>query len=432
MLSTATARPLQASVSLCLARYGRGELRRALTMASLIAALGSLSCGSATPALRANEVGPSPVTQEPPAGGAKATEANAGEERAADEKVAQPPEGGKAEAVDQAFVELEALSKAFQEMGQKFRAAPPAEQVELRRKAMEMQRTGGALLGKVADAYRDFYAADPKAAFAHAKAGDIVFICFQRNRFAESAKYGAALLEAGRELPGLAVVTGTSLFAQGELEKAEQVLSTAQKAGGLDPRGTGLLEDVKKYKGFWAEEQKIREKEAAANDLPRVSMKTSRGDIVIELFENEAPGAVGNFVSLVEKKFYDGIAFHRVIPGFMAQGGDPNTKDDDPSNDGQGGPGYTIPCECAGDAARLHFSGSLSMAHAGKDTGGSQFFLTHLPTPHLNHMHTVFGRVIEGLDVVRAIEPQDKILEAKVLRKRDHVYAPPASAKKEG
>ena len=97
------------------------------------------------------------------------------------------------------------------------------------------------------------------------------------------------------------------------------------------------------------------------------------------------------------------------MPGFMVQGGDPNSKDNDPRNDGSGGPGYTIKCECDRPDARMHFAGSLSMAHTGKDTGGSQFFITHLPTDHLNGRHTVFGRVIEGLPTARGLRPNDTI-----------------------
>src|SRR5262249_42783381 len=158
-----------------------------------------------------------------------------------------------------------------------------------------------------------------------------------------------------------------------------------------------------------------------ANDLPRVKLETTKGTIIIELFENEAPQTVGNFVSLVEKKFYDGLTFHRVLGGFMAQGGDP-------TGTGTGGPGYHILCECFKPEARQHCRGTLSMAHAGRDTGGSQFFLTFRPTTHLNGRHTAFGRVIEGMDVLAKLQrrdPQaanppepDKIVKAKVLRKR--------------
>ena len=174
----------------------------------------------------------------------------------------------------------------------------------------------------------------------------------------------------------------------------------------------------------------VRKAEAEADDLPRVKFATSAGDIVIELFENEAPNTVANFVSLVGKGFYDGTPFHRVIGGFMAQGGDP-------TGTGTGGPGYAIACECEKPGARLHFRGTLSMAHAGKDSGGSQFFLTFRPTDHLNGRHTVFGRVIAGDEVlsklartqdaegqsVPGIKP-DTILKGEVVRKRDHAYTP--------
>ena len=118
----------------------------------------------------------------------------------------------------------------------------------------------------------------------------------------------------------------------------------------------------------------------------------------------------------------------------MAQGGDPNSRDDDTSDDGKGGPGYTIKCECYQDNARMHFRGSLSMAHAGKDSGGSQFFITHLPTYWLNANkdaetgHTVFGRVVKGLDIAAALEIGDKIESTKVLFKRDHEYKPVMTA----
>jgi cyclophilin family peptidyl-prolyl cis-trans isomerase len=173
-----------------------------------------------------------------------------------------------------------------------------------------------------------------------------------------------------------------------------------------------------------------RKAEAEADDLPRVRLTTSVGDVVVELFENEAPNTVANFISLVEKGFYDGTPFHRVIGGFMAQGGDP-------TGTGGGGPGYAIACEVDAPGARKHFRGTLSMAHAGRDTGGSQFFLTFRPTEHLDGKHTVFGRVIEGDDklarIMRTTDDQgrpvagvqpDKIVKAEVLRKRNHPYVP--------
>jgi peptidyl-prolyl cis-trans isomerase B (cyclophilin B) len=131
------------------------------------------------------------------------------------------------------------------------------------------------------------------------------------------------------------------------------------------------------------------------------------GQVKIELFPNEAPGTVANFEKLINEGFYNGLNFHRVIPGFVAQGGCPN-------GTGTGGPGYTIKCETAGNPHK-HERGSLSMAHAGKDTGGSQFFIVYEPQPHLNGVHTVFGKVVEGMEYVDDIQQGDKMKEVKIV-----------------
>ena len=151
--------------------------------------------------------------------------------------------------------------------------------------------------------------------------------------------------------------------------------------------------------------------------LPQVLLKTNKGDILLELYEDEAPNTVANFISLVEDEFYDGLKFHRVIPGFMAQGGDP-------TGTGSGGPGYRIKCECTRKDHRNHDRGVISMAHAGKDTGGSQFFITFDQTPHLDGRHTVFGHVVKGMDAVDKLKNGDKIEKAVVKLKRDHKYKP--------
>ena len=136
------------------------------------------------------------------------------------------------------------------------------------------------------------------------------------------------------------------------------------------------------------------------------------GDIVIELFEKEAPGTVQNFIDLINKGFYNGLRFHRVIPGFVAQGGCPN-------GNGTGGPGYTIKDELVGNPHK-HERGALSMAHRGPNTGGSQFFIVYEPQPHLDGVHTVFGKVIEGMDVVDGIQ-QGAIMETvEVIEGKSH------------
>lgn len=141
--------------------------------------------------------------------------------------------------------------------------------------------------------------------------------------------------------------------------------------------------------------------------MKKAIIHSTKGDIVIELFENEAPGTVDNFVSLINKGFYNGLIFHRVIPGFVAQGGCPQ-------GTGVGGPGYTIPCETKGNPHK-HIRGAVSMAHRGPNTGGSQFFICFGPQPHLNGVHTVFGQVIEGMDVVDTLEQFDKMEMVEVV-----------------
>ncbi len=135
------------------------------------------------------------------------------------------------------------------------------------------------------------------------------------------------------------------------------------------------------------------------DDPVRVTINTARGDIVLDLFPAHAPKTVNNFVFLAREGYYDGVSFHRVIPDFMNQGGDP-------TGTGAGGPGYRFEDEFEGNPLR-HETGSLSMANAGPGTNGSQFFITHAPQPHLDGRHTVFGKVVEGQDVVDAIQQGD-------------------------
>ena len=192
---------------------------------------------------------------------------------------------------------------------------------------------------------------------------------------------------------------GVAAFNLNDFSLAQQYFSQAESKGllGMTPPGKGRsdplnrvwqlarkqVQDLPTTRTAWQQEQAIRAREAAADNLPRVVLHTSRGNVTIELFEDDAPIAVANFLNLVKGGFYDGVVFHRVLPAFMAQGGDP-------TGTGSGGPGYNIRCECHDIGYRKHFRGSLSMAHAGRDTGGSQFFLTFVPTSYLDGKHTVF------------------------------------------
>ncbi len=149
--------------------------------------------------------------------------------------------------------------------------------------------------------------------------------------------------------------------------------------------------------------------------LPQVTLETTKGKIVLELAEDDTPNTVANFISLAEKGFYNGLSFHRVIADFMVQGGCPK-------GTGTGGPGYVIADEFS---PRLkHARGVISMANAGPNTGGSQFFITHVETPWLDGKHAIFGKVTQGMDVVDKIQVGDKIEKVTVDRKRSHPYKP--------
>jgi cyclophilin family peptidyl-prolyl cis-trans isomerase len=238
------------------------------------------------------------------------------------------------------------------------------------------------------------------------------------------------LVDSSSKDPEVYQYAALSAFGADQFQMAQELINKVKAEGGelridflrrIAPELSERIED-------WKKEEVIRAAEAEKDDLPRVKFETTSGDITIELYEDQAPNTVANFISLVEKGYYDGLTFHRVLPQFMAQGGCPN-------GTGAGGPGYSIPCECHEPNFRKHFSGTLSMAHAGRDTGGSQFFLTFLATPHLDGQHTAFGRVIEGMDAVAGlnkVNPErpnpelqpSKIVKATVLRKREHEYKP--------
>lgn len=142
---------------------------------------------------------------------------------------------------------------------------------------------------------------------------------------------------------------------------------------------------------------------------------TDKGVIFIKLFNEETPNTVANFSTLANDGFYDGLIFHRVIPGFMAQGGCPD-------GTGMGGPDWAIKCEVTAKK-QIHNRGTLSMAHAGRDTGGSQFFICFVPCPHLDKHHTVFGEIEENdsdsFSVLDSIKQKDKIVSIEILEKRD-------------
>lgn len=237
-----------------------------------------------------------------------------------------------------------------------------------------------------------------------------------------------------------ALVTNDNDLAQRYLEQAQKAQPEENDNARSDAAKQSTMELIAKlapaidhYRQLWEAESKLRAAEAKADDLPRVKLTTTKGEITLELFENEAPQTVANFITLVKQGFYKDSPFHRVIPKFMAQGGARG-------DDGSGGPGYSIRGEALLPNHRRHFRGSLSMGllPGQPDSGSSQFFLTMVPTPHLDGEHTVFGRVIDGIEVLAdlirrepsgdpaqdsALARPDRILKAEVLRDRGHAYS---------
>jgi cyclophilin family peptidyl-prolyl cis-trans isomerase len=275
--------------------------------------------------------------------------------------------------------------------------------------------------------------ADAKNPAARELCGLVIASRLQQDDVVDALKLANILDKAGAADGNIDMMAAAAAMVLSRLDEASDWLTKAQANGIQKPKVDELRASIEDERPKVAAEMTARKADVEADDRPRVTITTSKGPVVVELFEDEAPNTVANFISLVEKGFYDGTPFHRVIGGFMAQGGDP-------TGTGSGGPGHVIDCECELPGARKHFLGSLSMAHAGKNTGGSQFFLTFRPTEHLDGRHTVFGRVIEGFDVlpklirtqshegqpIPGLEP-DTIVKAKVLRKRDHAYEPKTS-----
>jgi len=349
---------------------------------------------------------------------------------------APDPEAAKAE-FDAARKEMKRLVTEMQLLGAEYQnETDKAKQDALEAKFNALKPEAEKTSDRLETAAFALVLADPTNKGAREICNAVVAAAFQNDdpvralELADLLDKGGVLATPGDLAKEVSLVAATSAMVLSKLDVAEVWLKKAFDAG-IEPAKVGQLEAAIAHEQTKVEaEMAARAADAAADDRPRVRLTTSKGDIVVELFEDEAPNTVANFISLVEKGLYAGTPFHRVIGGFMAQGGDP-------TGTGRGGPGYAIPCETEAPGARKHFLGTLSMAHAGKDTGGSQFFLTFRPTEHLDGKHTVFGRVIDGFDVLprlmRTQDPQgrpvpgikpDTIVKAEVVRKRDHDYTP--------
>ena len=345
--------------------------------------------------------------------------------------------GPKTEEFYRVHGEMNALLAELADLQVRYKTANEDKQATIKQQWNELIEQGKVLEPKLIAAAQHAYAESPNTDKDIAEfLAKLLAQAVQRDDYEPVAEIGKLLVENKYSGKCVANLAGITAFALNDFDTAEKYLNLAAEQGcykslskddKIGQIGAIFSQLAPIYKQAWAEEKAIRAREAKTDNLPRVLLKTTKGDIVVELFEDQAPNTVANFISLVKKGFYNGLAFHRVMQGFMAQGGDP-------AGNGTGGPGYSIACECYRPDTRRHFRGTLSMAHAGRDTGGSQFFLTFVPTPHLDGKHTAFGRVIDGMDVLAKLQRRDpgdaeapradKIIEAKVLRKRPHEYVP--------
>ncbi len=235
------------------------------------------------------------------------------------------------------------------------------------------------------------------------------------------------LESAGIDAPLLSLLGYRANLIMNDLEQARLLLIKAATQG---RRETAAMENLKSgYKG-WLREKAFIKTDTENDNNPRVKIETDAGDMIVELFEDQAPNTVANFISLVESDFYNGLDFYQTTVSDLVVSGSP-------TNDGLGGPGYKISCECSATNARQHFTGYIATYPTRKDEGGSRFLITKQPRPSYDGKTTVFGRIIEGLENLYKIQIIDltrpntnpeilptKIKRMSVIRKRDHEYVP--------
>ncbi len=305
---------------------------------------------------------------------------------------------------------------------------------EYHRQWLELEREGVPIHRRLVEAALAEYQSDPANKTAIA---DMLWRILERNveddRYEGMQPVAQALMAHNYPQEKLHATATMTAFANCDFEVLKPLLNELIIDGKASPQLQGLQQDLTQLEKDWQGELAAREQDLQGEPLPRVMMHTSKGDVEFELFENQAPETVANFISLIESGFYDGLTFHRVLEHFMAQTGCP-------TGDGTGGPGYMIYNETNKPGARKFFRGTLGLALAqAPDSGGSQFFVTFLPTYQLNDGFTAFGRVVSGMEVlsnIARINPDeekeegapavmpDEIVSIEVLSKRDHEYKP--------
>lgn len=283
---------------------------------------------------------------------------------------------------------------------------------------------------------------DPQESFLQAQFL-LVAVHYRYNRdwFELTGPAAEVLMAVGTNDPKLPEIAGVSFFATDQFDRASPHLAKAAETGTLDEKHAGLPQAVEEYRKHWDRERVFRAEDREKDDLPQVRFSTTRGDVLVELFEDQAPNTVANFINLVESGYYDQLPFYQVIDSQIAMVGDA-------ADDGLDASAGRIPDENQRSDARVTFRGSLAMAKLPNPqsqqprtiphSARSHFFFTLMPFPEANSEYTVFGRVIQGMDAVSALRrvdpsvkdpenpaaPPDRVLSAEVIRKRSHPYEP--------
>jgi len=344
---------------------------------------------------------------------------------------------------DEAFGPWRAIVAELAVLDLDYQVASGRRRDELRARFEELVEAGRAAEDQVLQAALRAYAQAPaeNVQLAGFLLGSVMMLV-QGEEYEDGLRVAQVLLDNGVAFPELYTLAGKAAFAVGEFELAAKHIRLARQDQNktLTREADQILDTIEYYRTAWGQEQQLRAAEAAADDLPRVLLRTSQGEIELELFENEAPNTVATFIWLVEQGYYNGLGFYRVVAELMAEAGCPR-------GDGTGEAGPLVLKECRAANCRRHFRGSLAMMSTGPATSGSRFYLSFLPLRHLDGEHTVFGRVVRGIEVLARLQrreppdsftlevnphsnivvpPADTILAAQVLRKRNHPYRPPA------
>ncbi|MCR5162669.1 MAG: peptidylprolyl isomerase [Thermoguttaceae bacterium] len=245
---------------------------------------------------------------------------------------------------------------------------------------------------------------------------------------ADAIMQGLIALKIPEILPDLYDAAGEIAFMLNNFEQAARYFDLAEQNKVLSERCAGFKKDLSYYRSSWAKESLLRQQDAGKKDLPRVTLDTTKGKIVLELYEDQAPNTVANFVYLAEKGYYDGMFFEQVIPGEGAVAG---RSLETPEGD----PGWTIRDEFDPTTSRNHYRGTISMLRGEPNSAGSTFFISFSPIKDLDGKYVVFGRVVEGMDVLTKLQimdpanpdpmaEPDQIEKASAVTKRDHKYRP--------